>query len=187
MSFFNLQEIDHHHHHHQNRTGDEHDLMDNGGSTGIRSYDCVFCQRGFTTAQALGGHMNIHRKDRANPTTNKSNTSPTKEPTHNNTILSNKEMLLEEDDYQVDVANATRLFYSSSNSFLNSQNNHHDNNNGVSSSFEGRVHRFLGSDHNSSLRGGSPAHMLGKRVQDHGHSQEGEELDLELRLGHYSW
>ncbi|XVE72978.1 hypothetical protein DITRI_Ditri11bG0081200 [Diplodiscus trichospermus] len=34
--------------------------------TGIgRSYECVFCRRGFTTAQALGGHMNIHRKDRA--------------------------------------------------------------------------------------------------------------------------
>lgn len=31
-----------------------------------RSYECVFCKRGFTTAQALGGHMNIHRKDRAN-------------------------------------------------------------------------------------------------------------------------
>ncbi|XP_059664406.1 transcriptional regulator SUPERMAN-like [Cornus florida] len=30
-----------------------------------RSYDCMFCKRGFTTAQALGGHMNIHRKDRA--------------------------------------------------------------------------------------------------------------------------
>ncbi|KAK1374698.1 transcriptional regulator SUPERMAN-like [Heracleum sosnowskyi] len=35
-------------------------------SDGIgRSYQCVFCKRGFTTAQALGGHMNIHRKDRA--------------------------------------------------------------------------------------------------------------------------
>ncbi|CAL9203404.1 transcriptional regulator TAC1-like [Musa acuminata AAA Group] len=30
-----------------------------------RFYDCTFCRRGFTTAQALGGHMNIHRKDRA--------------------------------------------------------------------------------------------------------------------------
>ncbi|KAI5680118.1 hypothetical protein M9H77_01345 [Catharanthus roseus] len=30
-----------------------------------RSYECVFCRRGFNTAQALGGHMNIHRKDRA--------------------------------------------------------------------------------------------------------------------------
>lgn len=32
-----------------------------------RSYECVFCKRGFTTAQALGGHMNIHRKERAKP------------------------------------------------------------------------------------------------------------------------
>ncbi|XP_038692139.1 transcriptional regulator SUPERMAN-like [Tripterygium wilfordii] len=38
----------------------------NDDYTGIgRSYECVFCKRGFTTAQALGGHMNIHRKDRA--------------------------------------------------------------------------------------------------------------------------
>ncbi|XP_019191265.1 PREDICTED: uncharacterized protein LOC109185769 [Ipomoea nil] len=29
-----------------------------------RSYECTFCKRGFTNAQALGGHMNIHRKDK---------------------------------------------------------------------------------------------------------------------------
>ncbi|KAI4371933.1 hypothetical protein MLD38_010227 [Melastoma candidum] len=29
-----------------------------------RSYGCTFCKQGFTNAQALGGHMNIHRKDR---------------------------------------------------------------------------------------------------------------------------
>ncbi|XP_068310315.1 zinc finger protein 11-like [Pyrus communis] len=28
-------------------------------------YECNFCKRGFTNAQALGGHMNIHRKDKA--------------------------------------------------------------------------------------------------------------------------
>ncbi|KAF9608120.1 hypothetical protein IFM89_006047 [Coptis chinensis] len=33
-------------------------------STG-RYYECVFCKQGFTTAQALGGHMNIHRRERA--------------------------------------------------------------------------------------------------------------------------
>ncbi|XP_047337149.1 transcriptional regulator SUPERMAN-like [Impatiens glandulifera] len=38
----------------------DQDWIDTG-----RSYDCIFCKRGFTTAQALGGHMNIHRKDRA--------------------------------------------------------------------------------------------------------------------------
>ncbi|XP_042482616.1 transcriptional regulator TAC1-like [Macadamia integrifolia] len=41
-----------------------------GGSTSsdqqkVRSYDCTFCKRGFSNAQALGGHMNIHRRDRA--------------------------------------------------------------------------------------------------------------------------
>ncbi|XP_059310124.1 transcriptional regulator TAC1-like [Lycium ferocissimum] len=37
----------------------------NDDNTGIgRSYECNFCKRGFTNAQALGGHMNIHRKDK---------------------------------------------------------------------------------------------------------------------------
>ncbi|XP_024379966.1 uncharacterized protein [Physcomitrium patens] len=30
-----------------------------------RSYSCSFCQREFRTAQALGGHMNVHRRERA--------------------------------------------------------------------------------------------------------------------------
>jgi hypothetical protein len=30
-----------------------------------RSYSCNFCQREFRSAQALGGHMNVHRRDRA--------------------------------------------------------------------------------------------------------------------------
>lgn len=31
----------------------------------VRLYKCTFCERGFSNAQALGGHMNIHRRDRA--------------------------------------------------------------------------------------------------------------------------
>uniref|UniRef100_A0A3Q7GWG3 C2H2-type domain-containing protein n=2 Tax=Solanum lycopersicum TaxID=4081 RepID=A0A3Q7GWG3_SOLLC len=30
-----------------------------------RCYTCSFCKRGFKSAQALGGHMNVHRRDRA--------------------------------------------------------------------------------------------------------------------------
>lgn len=38
----------------------------NEDTTGVgRSYECTYCKRGFTNAQALGGHMNIHRKDKA--------------------------------------------------------------------------------------------------------------------------
>ncbi|KAG5106478.1 hypothetical protein JHK82_043448 [Glycine max] len=29
-----------------------------------RSYSCSFCRREFRSAQALGGHMNVHRRDR---------------------------------------------------------------------------------------------------------------------------
>ncbi|KAL6189503.1 hypothetical protein ACLB2K_040891 [Fragaria x ananassa] len=38
---------------------------DENSGTAKRSYECTFCKQGFTNAQALGGHMNIHRKDRA--------------------------------------------------------------------------------------------------------------------------
>ncbi|PSR94850.1 Transcriptional regulator SUPERMAN like [Actinidia chinensis var. chinensis] len=56
--------------HHEDSTNSSSEEIDqpeqymNDLGTG-RSYECVFCKRGFTTAQALGGHMNIHRKDRA--------------------------------------------------------------------------------------------------------------------------
>ncbi|XP_076959090.1 zinc finger protein 11-like [Bidens hawaiensis] len=30
-----------------------------------RAYTCTFCKRQFRSAQALGGHMNVHRRDRA--------------------------------------------------------------------------------------------------------------------------
>ncbi|KAH7548141.1 hypothetical protein ACOSP7_032517 [Xanthoceras sorbifolium] len=40
----------------------------NGGGGCVwppRSYSCSFCKREFRSAQALGGHMNVHRRDRA--------------------------------------------------------------------------------------------------------------------------
>ncbi|KAF5446861.1 hypothetical protein F2P56_032459 [Juglans regia] len=45
----------------QAATSDIHDQ----GASQARSYDCTFCKRGFSNAQALGGHMNIHRKEKA--------------------------------------------------------------------------------------------------------------------------
>ncbi|KAL3826026.1 hypothetical protein ACJIZ3_022055 [Penstemon smallii] len=39
--------------------------IDQNSSVHFKSYRCTFCKRGFQNAQALGGHMNIHRKDRA--------------------------------------------------------------------------------------------------------------------------
>ncbi|KAK9158870.1 hypothetical protein Scep_005444 [Stephania cephalantha] len=48
-----------------------------------RSYSCSFCRREFRSAQALGGHMNVHRRDRARlkqspiPNTSTTNTTTT--------------------------------------------------------------------------------------------------------------
>ncbi|KAK1620853.1 hypothetical protein QYE76_026370 [Lolium multiflorum] len=45
-------------------------LNDDSDDEGTRQpYNCTFCRRGFPTAQALGGHMNIHRKDRGRAST----------------------------------------------------------------------------------------------------------------------
>uniref|UniRef100_A0A0A0LD93 C2H2-type domain-containing protein n=1 Tax=Cucumis sativus TaxID=3659 RepID=A0A0A0LD93_CUCSA len=65
-------------------TTEDTDQINNEMGSG-RSYECVFCKRGFTTAQALGGHMNIHRKDRVK---NKPNTPSKPEPftNHSSTL-----------------------------------------------------------------------------------------------------
>lgn len=44
---------------------DQNRDIDKEFKTAVQLYNCTYCKRGFTTAQALGGHMNIHRKDRA--------------------------------------------------------------------------------------------------------------------------
>ncbi|KAL4590361.1 hypothetical protein LXL04_003290 [Taraxacum kok-saghyz] len=48
----------------QDGIGDGGDLL-GGFSWPPRSYTCTFCKREFRSAQALGGHMNVHRRDRA--------------------------------------------------------------------------------------------------------------------------
>ncbi|KAL5742708.1 hypothetical protein ACOSP7_029440 [Xanthoceras sorbifolium] len=45
-------------------TSDDQDIR-NSSDHVVKSYTCAFCKRGFSNAQALGGHMNIHRRDRA--------------------------------------------------------------------------------------------------------------------------
>ncbi|KAI3682295.1 hypothetical protein L1987_82183 [Smallanthus sonchifolius] len=41
------------------------DLLSTNNGEESWSYTCSFCKRGFSNAQALGGHMNVHRRDRA--------------------------------------------------------------------------------------------------------------------------
>lgn len=49
----------------ENQEQETSDDQQRAAASPIRSYDCTFCKRGFSNAQALGGHMNIHRKDKA--------------------------------------------------------------------------------------------------------------------------
>ncbi|XP_052206908.1 transcriptional regulator TAC1-like [Diospyros lotus] len=59
---------------------DQPEKVNDDGEGTRRSYECTFCKRGFTNAQALGGHMNIHRKHKAKAkqivTSDHSTTSP---------------------------------------------------------------------------------------------------------------
>ncbi|GMH10173.1 hypothetical protein Nepgr_012014 [Nepenthes gracilis] len=43
----------------------DHDQLRASSTRPACSYTCYFCKKGFSNAQALGGHMNIHRRDRA--------------------------------------------------------------------------------------------------------------------------
>ncbi|RDX57801.1 Transcriptional regulator TAC1, partial [Mucuna pruriens] len=61
-------ESDHDHDHdHQQASENPSDVGEEQGASNVtwRSYECNFCKRGFSNAQALGGHMNLHRKDKA--------------------------------------------------------------------------------------------------------------------------
>ncbi|MCH98515.1 transcriptional regulator SUPERMAN-like [Trifolium medium] len=49
---------------HSNNGSSSEDYM-NGYPWPPRSYTCSFCRKEFKSAQALGGHMNVHRRDRA--------------------------------------------------------------------------------------------------------------------------
>ncbi|KDO68493.1 hypothetical protein CISIN_1g044013mg [Citrus sinensis] len=128
-----------------------------------RSYECVFCKRGFTTAQALGGHMNIHRKDRAK------NRPPS------SSSISDK-----------------LTFFPSPSTWDDHQRSVHTNNNNHSNydSYGQNYHQHLNmiGDEiwrgNRSLRVG-PSHLHADHDKEkrEGASEE-DELDLELRLGH---
>ncbi|CAI9297311.1 unnamed protein product [Lactuca saligna] len=122
-----------------------------------RSYECMYCKHGFTTAQALGGHMNVHRKDRAKSRSNpsKSNTRP-----HQPCLITREFM-----------SRSTPIIY---------DNNHgkHKNPNGliITSSTREEMRLSL----SLSLQFGL-SHE-GESIQEG--NEADDELDLELRLGY---
>ncbi|KAL5717263.1 hypothetical protein ACHQM5_010302 [Ranunculus cassubicifolius] len=62
----------------------------------IRSFRCTFCNKGFSNAQALGGHMNIHRRDKAKlklPAVNKDSITNVPVIIHETELASSEDIL----------------------------------------------------------------------------------------------
>ncbi|GLU07737.1 hypothetical protein SLE2022_246850 [Rubroshorea leprosula] len=142
--------------------------------SGGRSYECVFCKRGFTTAQALGGHMNIHRKDRAKTS------KPSAPPKVDEKSYSYQPIQNHGPHYvvapEVHTGNYQALFPSSSPGDFRSHDAH-------------PVDDFYAANpwNSNASPGWSSGLSLGMGPSD-GYNEnkkvEEDELDLELRLGH---
>ncbi|CAK9150030.1 unnamed protein product [Ilex paraguariensis] len=152
--------------------------QENNDAGAGRSYECVFCKRGFTTAQALGGHMNIHRKDRAK-----------NRPTSIN-LKRHEENYTSPLFYQ-SISSYPPLHSAAQEALMNYRTYFPASTSNTTPLYENHCSNFhdcspqrlpFGEDCRLSLRFGSAyAEDMEKKIR--GGSAE-DELDLELRLGH---
>ncbi|XP_060189120.1 probable transcriptional regulator RABBIT EARS [Lycium barbarum] len=152
-----------------------------------RFYECVFCKQGFNTAQALGGHMNIHRKDKASkkkPSTTHTLLSSSNKPDIQNSLSGSN---LRCYNNVAEAQSSYVPYFPSSASTSTSTNGEFCLNHNRSSSRIDHHNRqclnLIGEDWgmNLSLQFGEAAHVIETMEKK---SQE-DDLDLELRLGHY--
>lgn len=162
-------------------------------NTGIgRSYECTFCKRGFTNAQALGGHMNIHRKDKAkakqkNQQQQQQDQSSVMMKSHEDYNYSSSKYFAPSSHEQRQYSTAMaaymsyQLYFPSSNPSYFDAYNQYD----LSSPRSGHQHLSMHEfrmDQALSLNVG-PSHMAD--VDERNIGRNDGEVDLELRLGHY--
>ncbi|KAK7391698.1 hypothetical protein VNO78_20117 [Psophocarpus tetragonolobus] len=149
-----------------------------------RSYECTFCKRGFTNAQALGGHMNIHRKDRAKAKQFTLDASPSI-----NKFNSDESMAL---PFVSEILNhpPIRPNYSILESQRNCDMHFHPPAPAHAFYYEFCNSRSRPLSFNQELRGANLSLQIGpSHVDDNIHqvrrgNQKESEVDLELRLGH---
>ncbi|KAL2530784.1 transcriptional regulator SUPERMAN-like [Forsythia ovata] len=154
-------------------------------NTGVgRSYECNFCKRGFTNAQALGGHMNIHRKDKAKAKQKTQEGSSIKNKYSNEDYLDSRffptvpssDHHHQTNNYLVPHVNY-QVYLPSANPNL--ANDLHQNN--MAAIWRQQRFNLLedNKDANLSLRIGPPP-----SINQKGDGGNENEVDLELRLGH---
>ncbi|KAH6770012.1 hypothetical protein C2S52_014815 [Perilla frutescens var. hirtella] len=155
---------------------DQNEEKSNDESAGAgvgRSYECTFCKRGFTNAQALGGHMNIHRKDKAKAKAKQKNQeeASNKSSNPNSRYLRSPPLLSADHQQQTSYHRAAggqinyQVYLPSSNPNFQTENYMAD--------------RF---DANLSLRIGA---SLPPADEDGEGNVKENDVDLELRLGHH--
>ncbi|XP_028758323.1 zinc finger protein 10-like [Neltuma alba] len=144
-----------------------------------RCYECVFCKRGFTTAQALGGHMNIHRKDRA-----KSSNKPSFAASTSSKLLDDHETL----DHAISSFPPPSYFSPEVDHISSNYNCPPSQFSFPAAQYSDQMDRdAFGGDYNwrTGLSLSNPPYVRDNKEKIGGSSEE-DGLDLELRLGYHS-
>ncbi|XP_049408949.1 zinc finger protein GIS2-like [Solanum stenotomum] len=160
-----------------------------------KSYECVYCKGGFNTAQALGGHMNIHRKDKLSSSRNKPNTTThnllTSTTTKKHEIHNNLSSGANLRCYNVAESQSNYVTYFAASTSTSTSTNGHEiflnQNRSINSSHDDHHNiqclNLFGDDWGFQYFGTAATHDHVTETMDQKKSQEND-LDLELRLGH---
>ncbi|XP_050211823.1 probable transcriptional regulator RABBIT EARS [Mercurialis annua] len=148
-----------------------------------RSYSCSFCKREFRSAQALGGHMNIHRRDRARLKQSliTHNNDLFLNLNHTQSTLNSFDSHISSLDYVLDPLTSSRVSsrVSSSSSIIQNSNSRPET---VTNNVETDL--FIGFNNYSVVKGNLSTVSCGnisfKRPKT---SCSSDGIDLELRLG----
>ncbi|XP_076942863.1 uncharacterized protein LOC143612879 [Bidens hawaiensis] len=125
-----------------------------------RTYECTYCKHGFTNAQALGGHMNVHRRERAKKrldSTNNTSSTRLSEP-----------WLITSCSHDHKQERITREFMLTSSQVLYDSNN---------------LSKYTGPISQEEVRLSLSLSLQFDRSHEDESIQGADELDLELRLG----
>lgn len=163
----------------ENERSEQNDQMGAG-----RSYECEYCKRGFTTAQALGGHMNIHRKDRA---MKRPSSVPSVSSRPDESYANLKPYLPIQSYSQHHSTHSEVLHVNYQGSFPSSTDlrpPHKQHSDEFSVQYPWRPNRFEEDEKRTQSMQVGPAHAHedGEK-RDSGRKED--QVDLELRLGHY--